>query len=154
MMFYSGMRISEVTNLSKKDVHLDGNNKYIQVVGGKGNKDRKIPLSNKLEEILKHYVEEIRPTIDSDKFFCTERSGGLSNSYINREIRLAVERLPWGFDKNISAHNLRHSFASNLIANKAPLSSVKSLLGHQDLRVTSRYIHEDMEQLQDSVNLL
>lgn len=153
-MYYSGMRISEVTNLSKHDVHLDGKSKYIQVVGGKGNKDRKIPISVKLERSLKHYLQEFRPVIDSDNFFCTERSGGLSNSYINREISLAMEKLAWGSYKNISAHNLRHSFASNLIANKASLSSVKSLLGHQDLRVTSRYIHEDMDMLQESVNLL
>lgn len=154
-MFYSGMRISEVTNLSKHDVHLDEESKYIQVVGGKGNKDRTIPISIKLEKILKHYLKEIRPKIESDNFFCTEISGALSNSYINSEIRLALEKLPWGSDKKISAHNLRHSFASNIMMDKnASLSSVKTLLGHEDLRVTSRYIHEDMEQLQDSVNLL
>ncbi len=54
----------------------------------------------------------------------------------------------------VTAHILRHSFASILVRNNAPLADVQALLGHSDLRVTSRYIHQDLNQLKDTVDLL
>lgn len=67
-------------------------------------------------------------------------------------LHMAKDSLNW--EKNISAHILRHSFASNLILQNAPLPAVQKLLGHSDLRVTSRYIHQDLRQLEEAVNLL
>lgn len=153
-IFYSGMRISEATNLKMADVSLE--NKMIKIKNGKGNKDRDIPISDKLGRILKKYQDEFRANlgIETKNFFALERTGSISNSYINREIKKATENVSWGDEKEISAHNLRHSFASNLIANNAPLSSVQKLLGHNDLRVTSRYIHHNIDQLSEAVNLL
>lgn len=149
-IFYTGLRISETVNLTVDDVNLD--KRIIYIVGGKGNKDRVVPICNKLYNILIDYVDNIRPIVESDRFFCTKKTGKLSPQYINVLLHKATKSLGW--EKNISAHILRHSFASNLILQNAPLPAVQKLLGHSDLRVTSRYIHQDLKQLEDAVNLL
>lgn len=149
-LFYTGLRVSEAVNLDIIDVKLDYG--IISVIGGKGDKDRVIPINDKLHNILTDYIENIRPEVDSNRFFCTKKTGKLSTQYINVSLRKATTSLNW--DKTISAHILRHSFASNLILHNVPLPAVQKLLGHSDLRVTSRYIHQDLKQLEDAVNVL
>ncbi len=78
--------------------------------------------------------------------------GKLSRQTINHELSEATTRLNW--TKHVTAHILRHSFASTLVRNNASLPAVQSLFGHSDLRVTSRYIHQDLGQLQAAVNLI
>lgn len=52
------------------------------------------------------------------------------------------------------AHNLRHSFSSNLLEKGASVVSIQKLLGHSSLAVTTRYLHQDKSVLNDAVNLL
>lgn len=147
---YTGLRVSELCNLSIHNVNLDRG--VIKVIAGKGNKDRTVPVNTKLKKILLAYEKNLRPATTSERYFCTPRTGKLSPQYINRCLNETTEKLGW--KKHVSAHILRHSFASTLVRNKASLPAVQSLLGHSDLRVTSRYIHQDLEQLQDAVNLM
>lgn len=149
-MFYTGLRISETVGLTIDNVNLK--ERKIYVIGGKGNKDRTIPINDKLYNILMDYVCNIRPIVESNRFFCTKKTGAVSPQYINALLQKACEILGW--EKKISAHILRHSFASNLIRHNVPLPTVQKLLGHSDLRVTSRYIHQDIKQLEEAVNLL
>jgi integrase/recombinase XerD len=149
-IFYTGLRVSEATNLKLENVDLD--NRLIYVIAGKGNKDRIVPICGKLYPILIEYINDIRPDIESNNFFCTRKTGKLSPQYINVLLHKATDSL--GYKKRISAHILRHSFASNLILQNAPLPAVQKLLGHSDLRVTSRYIHQSLKQLEDAINLL
>jgi integrase/recombinase XerD len=147
---YTGLRVSELCNLTLENVDLDRG--VINVKQGKGNKDRTVPLNEKLQELLKNYVEIVRPNTSSDRFFATAKTGKLSPQYINRCLKDSIEKLGW--TKHVTAHILRHSFASTLVRNNASLPAVQSILGHSDLRVTSRYIHQNLEQLRDAVNLI
>lgn len=147
---YTGLRVSELCNLTLADVDLEKG--YIKVIEGKGNKDRTVPINDKLRKILIQYMEKGRPTTRSDRFFATAKTGKLSQQYINRCLKDTTEKLGW--EKHVTAHILRHSFASNLVRNNASLPAIQSLLGHSDLRVTSRYIHQNLDQLQDAVNLI
>lgn len=149
-IYYTGLRISEVINLKLEDVVLD--RRIICVISGKGDKDRVIPISMKLNKLLENYIKNIRPEVTTNNFFCTKRTGAISSQYINRSLHIATSELGW--DKVITAHIIRHSFASNLISNRASLSCVQKLLGHSDLRVTSRYIHQSIKELENTVNLL
>lgn len=149
-MFYTGIRVSELVNLTLEDLDID--NRLIYIVNGKGKKDRLIPINKKLLTILKDYLSNIRPSITSEKLFCTRRSGALSAQYINVTLKKAQETM--GFDRNISAHILRHSFASALIKKNVPLAYLQKLLGHADLRVTSIYIHQNIEELREAIEVI
>ena len=147
---YTGLRVSELCNLTLDDVNFD--TECIQVRHGKGNKDRTVPMNGKLKAILVNYLKTIRPSTPSKKFFATKRTGALSDQSINRYLKMTTKKLGW--TKHVTAHILRHSFASTLVRNNASLPAVQNLLGHSDLRVTSRYIHQDLGQLQAAVNLM
>ncbi len=148
-MFYTGGRISEMIHLTLEDVDLQG--RVLHIINGKGGKDRDVPINDKLHQILTHYLGHIREA-HSNRFFALARTGKVSASYVNHWIHAAVEELGW--DKDISAHVLRHSFGSNLLEKGASVVSIQKLLGHSSLRVTSRYLHQDTDKLTEAVNLL
>lgn len=148
-LFYTGGRISEITNLKLDEVDLE--KRVIHIIEGKGGKDRGIPINDKLYNILENYIKTIREA-DSDRFFALEKTGKVSPSYINRLIKDAVNEI--GLEKDVSAHVLRHSFGTNLLEKGASVVSIQKLLGHASLSVTSRYLHQDMSKLSDAVNLL
>lgn len=150
-MFYTGGRISEMINLKLEDV--DVQNKILHIINGKGKKNRDIPISDKLYKVLKNYLENIRDTeVKSNRFFATRTTGKISGSYINRLIKEAADDLGWR--KTVSSHILRHSFSTNLLEKGASIVSIQKLLGHSSLAVTTKYLHQDMEKLNDTVNLL
>ncbi len=148
-MFYTGGRISEVIHLKLQDVDLG--NKVIHIIEGKGGKNRDIPINDKLYNILQNYLKNIREA-DSDRFFALKRTGKVSAAYVNRVIKEAAYDI--GIEKDVSAHVLRHSFGTNLLEKGASVVSIQKLLGHANLAVTSRYLHQDMNKLSDAVNLL
>ncbi|MCM1990265.1 tyrosine-type recombinase/integrase [Oceanirhabdus seepicola] len=149
-LFYTGMRISECLNLQIANVNFE--NKTIHVIAGKGNKNRNIPINDHLLILLKDYLNNDRPEIDSNYFFATKRSGKLSSAYVNRILNETVKNLGW--NKHVTPHILRHSFASNLIKNGVNLVHVQKLLGHSNLKVTSIYTHANFDELGESVNTL
>ncbi len=147
---YTGLRISECLNLKVDDI--DFNNNFIRVREGKGRKDRSIPIHEDIQPLLKEYIDDWRDAYGSDYLFATKRTGSLSNNYVNAVIRKATKKLGW--NKRISCHMLRHSFASNLVKKKVGLVEIQKLLGHSSLKTTSVYTHVDNEQLFDAVNSL
>src|SRR5690606_17962462 len=134
-LFYTGMRIGECLNLRLGDIDLAQNT--IRVVNGKGKKDRTIPINKDLAPLLAHYIAHERPAVDTDYLFATAKSGSITAAYVNRVIKDTVTALGW--TKNVTAHVLRHSFASNLIKKGVNIVHVQKLLGHSNLKVTSIY---------------
>lgn len=149
-LFYTGLRISECLNLKAEDVDIE--NKVIHVINGKGSKNRNIPINMHLLSILQNYIKTYRCSIKSIHFFATEKSGSLSAPYVNRILNDTAKKLGW--QKHISAHILRHSFASSLIKNGVNLVYVQKLLGHSNLKVTSIYTHANMDDLNKCINVL
>jgi len=149
-MYYSGLRVSECTNLTFDD--LDLKNQVLHVRQGKGNRDRDIPICNDLLEILTDYLKNVRPNISSNYIFATKLSGELSGAYINRKLKEAVDALGW--KKKVTAHILRHSFASNLVKHDVNIYKIQKLLGHSNISVTSLYAHSNIDDLSEAVNIL
>lgn len=102
----------------------------LHIIEGKGKKDRDVPINEKLHSILTHYLTHIRES-KSNRFFAIESIGKVSSTYINRLIHVAADKLGW--DKDISAHVLRHSFGTNLLEKGASVVSIQKLLGHANL---------------------
>lgn len=149
---FTGLRISECLALTFDDIDFDKNRVYVRK--GKGNKPREIPLSEALKPYLLQYKNGTRRFItSSDTFFATQKTGKISPVYINRLLKEAATELKW--EKNVTCHTLRHSFASKLVKNGTGLPTVATLLGHADFRtVTAVYVHIDESDLQDAVNQL
>ena len=159
-MANTGTRVTETTNVKFKDLDFDKN--IVEIIG-KGNKARSITVNPKLKKILKTYISDLRPNIDAGKeafVFATSSSGRLSPQYINKELKKACDKLEkdsnidWTKGK-ISAHIIRHSFASLLISElNAPISVIQRILGHADLRITSTYLHNSNEQMSEILGQL
>lgn len=147
-LYYTGMRISECLNLQVEDVNLEEN--LIHIRHGKGNKDRFVPINSKLKELLVDYNENWRTV--SDHFFATRSSGSLSKTRVAKVFRDTTEALGW--KKKVTAHILRHSFASKLVQNDVHLVKISKLLGHSSLKTTSIYVHSNMDDLKDAINTL
>ena len=146
-LYYTGMRISECCNLKIEDV--DMRNRIIHVVNGKGGKDRPIPICNKLYELFTDYISTWR--IDSELFFSTEKTGALAVPTVEHTVASVRNELGW---KNVTPHTFRHSFASSLVEKDVNLLKISKLLGHSSLKTTQIYIHTNISQLADAVNLL
>lgn len=146
-MFYaSGLRVSELANLQLSSLHIDDG--YIRVIG-KGRKERVIPVAKESADILQRYLEEVRPLLCDNPH--------LQNVFVSRrETALCRQRL-WqiikkytkdaGIMKNVTPHTLRHSFASHLLQNGAPLRVIQEMLGHADIATTQIYTHVNPERL-------
>jgi len=134
MIYSAGLRISELLNLKWKDI--DHHRMLIYIRGGKGRKDRITLLSNLALDYLKHYLELYKP---AEWLFESPEGGQYSsrsvNQFIHRYSSLA------GIHKRISAHTLRHSFATHLLERGTDLRYIQTLLGHESSRTTERYTH-------------
>lgn len=149
-LFYTGLRITECLSLTLDDVDLV--EKIIFVQNGKGNKQRKVPISPKLMPILQQYKKQIRPKTESNHFFALAKTGRVSDVYVNRILHDTTKKLGW--KKIVTCHVLRHSFASNLVKNDVHIVHIQKLLGHADLKTTSVYVHANQEQLAQAIQVL
>lgn len=145
-MYYAGLRVSECINLKTKDVDFE--KKIIRVIEGKGQKNRNVPICEKLLLVLEDYFRWRQTS--TDYVFGTKKTGTLSKTRLQALIRETRKKL--GIEKQITPHMFRHSFASRLVAKNVNIVSISKLLGHSDLKVTSTYTHASMQQLQEAVN--
>ena len=146
-MFYAtGLRVSELASLRLEDVHFDSG--YIRCTG-KGNKTRVVPFGDRARRALEGYLKHSRQKFvneQSDRtLFLTIRGTGFSRKGLWKMIKgYAAKAVP---NKTVSPHTLRHSFASHLLANGAPLRVIQEMLGHADIATTQVYTHIDQGRL-------
>tara|TARA_Y100000768_G_scaffold168729_1_gene126320 strand:- start:24 stop:893 length:870 start_codon:yes stop_codon:yes gene_type:complete len=138
LMYSSGLRVSEVSNLSVKDFKK---NKSIKVLG-KGNKERVLPITSRAFDVINKYIEHSRNIFVNEKsesfLFLGVRGGQLSDREIRRIVKLRVGTFP---------HSLRHTFATHLLDGGADLRIVQELLGHNDPSTTQIYTHVSKKQM-------
>lgn len=136
MLAYSaGLRRSEIIDLLLVDI--DRNNMQLNIRKGKGNKARKAILSRHLLGVLEQYYRVYHP--EKYLFNGKKKPGPISEGAVNWAFRQAIKRT--GIKKNVSLHNLRHSFASHLLSMGVSLLDIQMLLGHSDIRTTMVYLH-------------
>jgi len=136
LMYGSGLRVSELSNLKIRD--LDLNKNYGFVRSGKGNKDRIFIVANKLKDKLKNLISEEK--LEKNNFLFVSNRNKRYNSGTIRSILLKAGKKAH-IDKRISPHVLRHSFATQLIRNGYSVLEVQSLLGHKSPETTFIYLH-------------
>jgi integrase/recombinase XerD len=146
-MFYAtGLRVSEMADIKLEDLHFDSG--YLRCMG-KGSKMRVVPFGEKAREYLVKYLSDARPDFLKERsgreVFLTYRGTKFSRKGLWLLIKNYAKRA--GVRKNVSPHTLRHSFASHLLANGAPLRVIQEMLGHVDIATTQIYTHVDQGRL-------
>jgi integrase/recombinase XerD len=147
LLYATGCRASEVSNLKMSDLHLS--ERYC-LAHGKGSKDRLTPLGAAAIAALRDYLSVERPKLAEGKnnppWVLLSRSGKrLRREAIWMLVKRYVRRI--GASAEISPHTLRHSFATHLLAGGADLRQVQELLGHASIATTQIYTHVDQSRL-------
>ena len=155
-----GLRISEIVNLSRKELFL---NKSLILVRGKGGRERLVPIGNPAKRALTAWLSDGRPHIrrqKAEKFlplptgagdylFLNQRGLPLSRMGFWKILRKYLDKA--GIKRHASPHTLRHSFATHLLEGGADLRVVQELLGHVSLATTEIYTHLDRDYLREVV---
>ena len=146
-LYATGMRISELVNLTMSNLFLED---HLIKVFGKGSKERLVPIGDTaitaLEEYLKFGRGELLGTKSSEYVFISSRHTNITRQAFFKYIKKLCQEK--GIKKNISPHILRHSFATHLLNNGADLRVVQELLGHSDISTTQIYTHLSNEKLE------
>ncbi|AMX00051.1 site-specific tyrosine recombinase/integron integrase [Rummeliibacillus stabekisii] len=133
-MYSTGCRIGEVVKLDRDDIDFRTNSVIVQ---GKGDKEREVYFNTRCSIWLKRYLDE-REDEDSCLFITDrkpKRRMGIDN------LRYIIKRVSnrAGIKKSIHPHQLRHSYATHMINNGAPIDVIQSLLGHEKSETTKIY---------------
>ena len=146
LLYATGLRISELTNLELSQIDLK---RGIIKILGKGGKERIVPIGQTALDWVKDYLDNVRKDIidkdDNIYLFLNKKGKKISRkscwSFINSYSKSVLN------NKIISPHSLRHAFATHLLNNGADLRSVQMLLGHSSLSTTQIYTHVAKERL-------
>ncbi len=141
LMLRCGLRIGEVAALQLVDLFLE--EEYPRIVArGKGSRERGVYLSNQAETALREYLAE-RPSVNSDFVFLSYLEEGLTTKSIH--MRLVHYRNLAGI--RITAHQLRQSFANDMLNADAPITSIQKLMGHRWIESTQNYVMANDRQV-------
>lgn len=151
LLYGSGLRASEVVNLTIQDLNLA--QRMLRILG-KGNKQRMVPITKACQQSLSLYFKDVRPGLIKD----VEASMLSNRVFLNHHGQpLTVRGLQYilkqmsrkvGLQGNLHPHQLRHTFASQLLDNGADLRTIQELLGHATINTTQIYTHVSKEALQ------
>lgn len=147
-IYATGLRASEALHLEVADI--DSQRLSIRVRQGKGHKDRDVLLSPKLLVLLRQYWKAVRPTRWLFPSSAPDRPVSLDS--LQEAVRRA--RRASGLAKHVTAHTLRHSFATHLLESGTNIRVIQVLLGHNSLRTTARYTHVTTAALASTVSPL
>lgn len=140
-LFSTGLRVSELCSLNRDNVNIE---KGEFAVRGKGSKLRVVFLSDSAKEALKKYLSE-RDDIHEALFVAHNRQSNKETEarLTSRSVQRIVKKhsIAAGVIKKVSPHQLRHSFATDLLRNGADIRSVQAMLGHSSITTTQIYTH-------------
>lgn len=134
LLYETGIRLSELIELKAEDV---SHARLTIKVHGKGSKDRLIPVSEQLLEMVGEYLEERLG--DEDVLMVTDSGRPLYPSFVYRRVNHYITEA--SSLTRCSPHVIRHSFATHLLNHGADINAVKELLGHSSLNATQHYTH-------------
>lgn len=146
LLYAAGLRVSELINLKLQAVNMEAG--FVRVFG-KGSKERIVPIGLFAKEKIDDYLKTARPlilkSIASRYLFIARAGKPMTRQGFWKLLKRYA--LKGGFNKKITPHSLRHSFASHLLEGGADLRAVQLMLGHVDISTTQIYTHVAREHL-------
>lgn len=152
-LYDTGCRISEALSLTLDNINLD---KHYCIVLGKGNKPRKVYLTEEVCNLAKIYIDEknkyqkckkITDLKYFEKFFISISGKYLSISTV--ESIFEKQRVKFGWLKHFTPHVLRHTYATHMLDNGASIRIVQKLLGHSSISTTQIYTHVSQQKMRE-----
>jgi integrase/recombinase XerD len=138
LLYSTGIRVSELIALNVEDLDLQ---KAI-LTCCHSNRERKIPISRKCIELMKEYIEKVRPFMLRDKdeksLFVNTNGKRLTRQGFWKIVKYYTSKA--NINKDITPHTLRHSFAAHLVQRGRDLKDVQMMLGHSDISSTQVYL--------------
>ncbi len=144
LLYQTGMRQAELRGLQDGDVDRNG---MLLKVHGKRNKDRFVPLSREMVNMIAQYqtLRDATFPTKADNLMLNDRGEAMTPSFVYNKVHHMLEGVTTLKQK--SPHVLRHTFATHLLDEGASLVAIQKLLGHEDLATTQIYAHNTIEQL-------
>ena len=137
LCYSCGLRVSELVSLRMDQINVKG--KYLKILG-KGNKERMVPISQEADSYLQLYLKERKTKRKAGKVLFVHKDGKpTSRQYFFLMLRKRAKEA--GITTPVHPHMLRHSFATTLLENGAPIRQVQELLGHSQVETTMIYTH-------------
>ena len=142
LIYGCGLRRGEL--LSLKPENIDSVRLLLIIKMAKGNKDRMVPLSQKLLDLLRNYYREYRPKVWLFEGIIK------GNKYDERSLQMVLKKSISlaGIKKNVTLHWLRHSYATHLHESGVDIHLIQLLLGHKSTRTTEIYTHVSQKSIQ------
>ena len=135
LLYATGVRVSELVNIRKKDIDFD---RCTIKVFGKGAKERIVLVPETVVKEMYDYAASLNN--DDRPFDLTPRT-------VQRDIKLLARRAK--INKNVTPHKLRHSFATHMLQNGGNVVAIQKLLGHSSLNTTQIYTHYNVDELKE-----
>ena len=152
LMYATGLRVSELINLTPLNIDFD---KQLVRCYGKGNKERIVPMGDVASRYLKLYLEEYRPALEKgalcDNLFLNNHGKKITRQGFFKNLKIIANKQ--GITDDITPHMLRHSFATHLLNNGADLRSIQLMLGHENISTTGIYTSVGKETIKDNYDL-
>jgi len=146
LLYATGCRVSEVTNLRLGDMHLEDG--FARCVG-KGNKERLVSINPLARRRIEEYLTQERPGLlgprHVDWLFVTRHGNRLSRIMVWKLVKKYAARI--GGSKQVSPHTLRHSFATHMLAGGADIRALQEMLGHASIATTQIYTQVEHSRL-------
>jgi len=137
LLYATGMRISELTNLKLTDIDFE--NRLLRVMG-KGKKERIVPFNETARDALLRFNREskLKFKITKEYVFVNNRGNKITDRSVERILQESFKQV-MDSDKHVYPHLFRHSFATHLLQKGANLRVIQELLGHSNLATTEKY---------------
>lgn len=151
LMYWTGLRVSELIALNIDNLYLSENEPYLRCYG-KGDRERTIPIPDQALESVKYYLREIRHNFVRNNselgVFVNMRGERLTRQGYWLILKAYVKKA--GITSNVTPHTLRHSYATHLLRGGASIRAVQELLGHANVSTTQIYTQLANQDLKDA----
>jgi len=146
LLYSTGIRASECVGLKVKDVDLMSH--QIKVFG-KGQRERIVPLNREVVKYLKKYLRTKKSASDNSWFFTTRLKANITRKGLYDRIKKYIQMAK--INKKIGPHNLRHTFATEMVGRKISLVTIQYLLGHRNISSTMRYLRINLSDIREAI---
>jgi integrase/recombinase XerD len=153
----TGFRLSEIINLTWRDMRIEGNYGYVRCVG-KGRKERDVVLSREMSRVIKSWEQETVLRFPEGFIFPNVYGGSMSpdtfQTLLKKYARQAEKHCSSLKGKKVSPHVLRHTKAMNLHNSGVDLSMIANILGHKSIETTQIYLESDTKRQRETLDML